>query len=151
MSGVGYTVRPYQTFFETTQLQETVLKSLTFYLGGDIGLPGRRYSVSENARIYTKMLDELIPGLTESWNGKATRLNWPTHRYTLGSYACWKPGQYTGFMQDYVYLDGEEGQEFAVGSLIFVGEHTSDAYQGYMNGSAQSGRLAANAVLSRLG
>ena len=151
LSGVGHTNRPYQTFFETTQLQETETGSLTFYLGGDIGFNSKRYSVRENARLYTQMLNDLIPGLIEAWNGKATRLHWPTYTYALGSYACWKPGQYTGFMQNYVYLEGEDEQEFAVGNLIFAGEHTSDAYQGYMNGAAQSGRLAANAVLSRLG
>jgi monoamine oxidase len=97
------------------------------------------------------MLDDLIPGLAQAWNGKATRLHWPTYNHALGSYACWQPGQYTGFMQDYVYLEGEDEQEFAVGNLIFAGEHTSDEYQGYMNGAAQSGRLAANAVLTRLG
>ncbi|NEP60671.1 MAG: FAD-dependent oxidoreductase [Symploca sp. SIO2G7] len=150
LSGAGYTNRPYQTFFETTQLQGTEAQSLTFYLGGDIGIASKRYSVRDNARIYTQMLNKLIPGLTEAWNGKATRLHWPTYSYARGSYACWKPGQYTGFMQDYIYLEGEEQQEFAVGNLIFAGEHTSDAYQGYMNGAAQSGRLAANAVLSRL-
>ena len=151
LSGAGYSDRPYQTFFETTQLQETETGSLTFYLGGDIGFDSKRYSVRENARIYTQMLDDLMPGLAAAWNGKATRLHWPTHSYALGSYACWKPGQYTGFMQDYIYFEGEEAQEFAVGNLIFAGEHTSDAYQGYMNGAAQSGRLAAKAVLSRLG
>ncbi len=54
-------------------------------------------------------------------------------------------------MEDYVYLEGDYEQEFAVGNLIFAGEHTSDEYQGYMEGAAQSGRLAAQAVLSRLG
>ncbi|MBE9066768.1 FAD-dependent oxidoreductase [Leptolyngbya cf. ectocarpi LEGE 11479] len=150
LSGLGFTDLPYQTFFETTQLQETETGSLTFYLGGNIGLDSKRYSVRENARIYTQMLDDLIPGLAAAWNGKATRLHWPTHNHALGSYACWKPGQYTGFIQDYVYLEGEEAQEFAVGNLIFAGEHTSDEYQGYMNGAAQSGRLAARAVLNRL-
>ncbi|MEM6520619.1 MAG: NAD(P)/FAD-dependent oxidoreductase, partial [Cyanobacteria bacterium P01_C01_bin.70] len=151
LSGAGYSDRPYQTFFETTQLQETETRSLTFYLGGDIGFDSKRYSVRENARIYTQMLDGLIPGLTEFWNGKATRLHWPTHSHALGSYACWKPRQYTEFIQNHVYLEGEDEQEFAIGNLIFAGEHTSDEYQGYMNGAAQSGRLAAKAVLSRLG
>ncbi|MFG6098917.1 FAD-dependent oxidoreductase [Leptothoe sp. ISB3NOV94-8A] len=150
LSGVGHTNLPYQTFFETTQLQETETGSLTFYLGGNVGFESKRYSVRENARIYTQMLNDLIPGLATAWNGKATRLHWPTHSYALGSYACWQPGQYTGFMQDYVYIEGEEEQEFAVGNLIFAGEHTSDEYQGYMNGAAQSGRLAARAVLYRL-
>ena len=36
---------------------------------------------------------------------------------------------------------------FQSSRLVFAGEHTSDEYQGYMNGAAQSGRLAAKAVL----
>ncbi len=66
LSGFGFTDLPYQTFFETTQLQETEIGSLTFYLGGDIGFDSKRYSVRENARVYTQMLDDLIPGLTEA-------------------------------------------------------------------------------------
>ncbi|NEQ50142.1 MAG: NAD(P)-binding protein [Leptolyngbya sp. SIO3F4] len=147
LSGLGYSDMPFQTFYETTQLQSTEMGSLTFYLGGDIGLASRRYSVRDNARLYTRMLDRLIPNLSETHNGKATRLHWPSYNYALGSYACWKPRQYTEFIQDYVYLEGEDEQMFQSGRLVFAGEHTSDAYQGYMNGAAQSGRLAAKAVL----
>ena len=149
-SGQGFSDMPFQTFLETTQLQSTEMGSLTFYLGGDIGLSSQRYSVRENALHYTQMLDRLIPNLIETWNGKATRLHWPSYNYALGSYACWKPRQYTEFMQDYVYLEGEDEQTFQHGGLVFAGEHTSDEYQGYMNGAAQSGRLAAKAALTLL-
>ena len=47
-----------------------------------------------------------------------------------------------------MYLEGEDEQTFQDGGLVFAGEHTSDEYQGYMNGAAQSGRLAAKAVLA---
>ena len=32
---------------------------------------------------------------------------------------------------------------------MFAGEHLSDAYPGYMNGAAQTGRMAAEAILGR--
>ena len=40
--------------------------------------------------------------------------------------------------------------EVGVGNLLFAGEHTSDEYYGFMNGAAQTGRLAAEAALRRL-
>jgi monoamine oxidase len=33
---------------------------------------------------------------------------------------------------------------------VFAGEHLSDAYYGYMNGGAETGRLAAQVVLRRI-
>ena len=38
-------------------------------------------------------------------------------------------------------------QSPVVGPLVFAGEHLSDAWPGFMNGGAQTGRLAAQAVL----
>jgi monoamine oxidase len=37
-----------------------------------------------------------------------------------------------------------------VDNLIFAGEHFSDEYYGYMNGGAQTGRLAAAVALRLL-
>lgn len=150
-SGSGLTNLPLQTFFETSQLQQSKLGSLTYYLGGDRGFNSQSYSAEENARLYTEMLDPLIPNLLKAYNGQATCLHWPTHNYALGSYACFKPGQYTGFIQNHVYVEGKDKQNVHHGRLIFAGEHTSDEYQGFMNGAAQSGRLAAKTVLKQLG
>ena len=36
------------------------------------------------------------------------------------------------------------------GPVVFAGEHLSDAFPGYMNGGAQTGRLAAAAILAGL-
>ena len=43
--------------------------------------------------------------------------------------------------------NGKATQVPAAGPLVFAGEHLSDAWPGYMNGGAQTGRLAAQAVL----
>lgn len=34
------------------------------------------------------------------------------------------------------------------GPVVFAGEHLSDAYPGYMNGGAQTGRLAAQSLIA---
>ncbi|MEM9538363.1 MAG: NAD(P)/FAD-dependent oxidoreductase [Cyanobacteria bacterium P01_E01_bin.42] len=150
LNGRGTSDLSWQFCWDATQLQPVKTGALTFYTGGKAGLSSDRYSEVENAKIYIKPLVPLISNLQETWNGKATRLHWPSSPYARGSYACFKPGQYTGFIQDSVYLEGQTKQECAYGNLIFAGEHSSDEYQGYMNGAAQSGRLAAKAALMRL-
>jgi len=63
---------------------------------------------------------------------------WPTAPFALGSYACYLPGQ-AGW-------SGTEGEP--VGRLHFCGEHTSEDFQGYMEGAAESGERAAGEVLA---
>lgn len=59
----------------------------------------------------------------------------------LGSYTCYRPGQWTTIAGD------EAG---AVGNLYFAGEHCATVSQGYMNGAAETGRQAALQILQRL-
>ncbi len=65
-------------------------------------------------------------------------MHWPEHPFTRGSYACYKVGQYTT-------IRGAEIKP--VGNLFFAGEHCSSYYQGFMNGAAETGRMAANEVV----
>jgi monoamine oxidase len=59
-----------------------------------------------------------------------------------GSYSTYGVGQWTTL----------KGSQFApFGDLYFAGEHTSDVSQGFMNGAAESGQRAAQAILQRLG
>jgi monoamine oxidase len=68
-------------------------------------------------------------------------MHWPSYPYSLGSYAAYKKGQWTTI----------RGAEFKpVGNLFFAGEHCSLKYQGYMNGAAETGFLAAQEILKVL-
>ncbi|MGQ0645243.1 MAG: FAD-dependent oxidoreductase, partial [Elusimicrobiota bacterium] len=58
--------------------------------------------------------------------------------FSRGSYACYTPGLWTS-------LAGAEGEP--VGNLFFAGEHCSSEFQAYMNGGAETGRKAAEAIL----
>jgi monoamine oxidase len=69
------------------------------------------------------------------------RQHWPTAPFTLGSYACYRPGQ-AGF-------SGSEGE--AEGRHHFAGEHTSVDFQGYMEGAVETGLRAADEILTALG
>ncbi|RYE27208.1 MAG: FAD-dependent oxidoreductase, partial [Sphingobacteriaceae bacterium] len=58
-----------------------------------------------------------------------------------GSYACYKVGQYTT-------IRGAEQKP--VGNLYFAGEHCSLDFQGFMNGAAETGRLAAEEIMAKM-
>ena len=63
-----------------------------------------------------------------------------------------KPGQLTRF-GGFLWIeseDAEERQEVHAGNLVFAGGELSDAFQGFMNGAAQTGRLAADFVVRHI-
>ena len=67
----------------------------------------------------------------------------------MGAYVNFRPGQLTKFA-DLIWTetDGVASSPLSAGPVHFAGEHLSDAYPGYMNGGAQTGRLAAQAVIA---
>jgi monoamine oxidase len=69
-------------------------------------------------------------------------MHWPTFPWTLGSYACFLPGQWTG-------IRGAIGER--VGNLHFAGEHCAFDNQGFMEGGCETGEWAAQAVLRTAG
>jgi monoamine oxidase len=67
-------------------------------------------------------------------------------------FAGFQTNQLTAF-GGFLYIDSAdagERQDVHVGNLVFAGEHLSDAFSGFMNGAAETGRLAANVVLRRM-
>lgn len=73
--------------------------------------------------------------------------SWSTDPLTRGAYSNFPPGQLTRFGH-LLWLE-DEPHPHAAARLLFAGEHLSDAFPGYMNGAAQTGRLAAAALLGR--
>lgn len=85
-------------------------------------------------------LEPIWPGTRAAWTGEAARQSWPTEPTALGSYSCYRIGQWTT-------IGGAEAE--SAGRLHFCGEHTSAEFQGYMNGAAESGRRAAEEIVDR--
>ena len=149
--GLGYSEDRFQNAWDSTQTQPGTTGVITYYLGGNEGLTANEGTAQARAELYTSELDKIIPGLLNEWDGSARRMHWPSYKWSKGSYACFHPGQYTQFIQYHVYREEEaEKQTVASGNLLFAGEHLSDAYQGYMNGAAQTGRLAALTLLDKV-
>jgi monoamine oxidase len=80
----------------------------------------------------------------------ADRSFWHNDPLTRGAYVNYPPGQLTRFAELlWVEPDGAARAPASSGRVVFAGEHLSDAYPGYMNGAAQTGRLAAEALVGR--
>jgi len=114
----------------------------TLFLGGiageeaDQGTPEERYQGAMAA------IEQIYPGAQAAYIAdSALRMHWPSAPLFKGSYACYLPGQ--------AVWSGTEGE--AVRNLHFCGEHTSEEFQGYMEGAAESGERVAIELLELLG
>jgi monoamine oxidase len=124
--------------------------ALTFFFGGNEVDASAEGTMQEQGQQIVTQYDTILPGLTRASNGKFIRTAWHKTPFIKGGYTNFKPGQYTELAEEWLYIeadDPEEAQNFALDNLVFAGEHTSDEYYGFMNGAAQSGRLAAQVVL----
>jgi monoamine oxidase len=147
--GTIYTDLPFENAWDATRAQPGVTGIIVLYTGGSIGtqvaLPQPYMTTSDSsavvsyARQYLHQLETVWPGATGQWNGQATISTPWSDPNLLGSYACWKVGQYTSF-------SGYEGVR--QGNIHFAGEHCSINFQGFMEGGAEEGVRAANEILS---
>lgn len=137
-SGDAYVDLPYQSGWDASRLQEDDHGAYTIYPGGNKAADLRHGSEQDQAKRLLPGLNKAFPGVKDRWLGTALRAYWPSNPYVLGSYSAYMPGQWTG-------IRGAEPTP--VGNLYFAGEHTSLDWQGYMNGGAESGRFAAEAII----
>jgi monoamine oxidase len=114
---------------------------LTVFLGGEAGLRADEGSAEEALRDRFAAIEAFYPGAEAAYIAdSALRMHWPSAPLFRGSYACFLPGQ--------AAWSGTEG--VPVGNLAFCGEHTSEEFQGYMEGAAETGERAASEILDAL-
>ncbi|HEX4713935.1 MAG TPA: NAD(P)/FAD-dependent oxidoreductase [Ktedonobacteraceae bacterium] len=137
-----------QTLWDTSLGQSGSRGLLVDYTSGHRGAayaPPTAYSTTDDfprlqqyARNCLQQLEAVFPGISAHYTGKAA-LSYPTgDPFLLGSYACWRVGQYTRFA-------GYEGVR--QGPIHFAGEHCSVEFQGFMEGAAREGARAAGEVV----
>lgn len=120
---------------------------LTVFSGGHVGAG---YNVDEpHAPADQRVIDEtlaaieqVVPGVTEAFNGRAWLDSWVHDPWVGGSYAAFLPGHLTSFW-------GATSQP--QGSVHLAGEQTSTFSQGFLNGGVESGSRAAAEVLEAIG
>ncbi len=140
-----------QTLWDTSIGQKGSNGLLVDYTSGRRGAayaPTTAYSTADNdaniqhyAQSCLQQLEHVFPGISAHYTGRAA-LSYPTgDPYHLGSYACWRVGQYTSF-------GGYEGVQ--QGPIHFAGEHCSVEFQGFMEGAAREGARACQEIIHNL-
>jgi len=131
----------FQLAWDNSEFQIAEAGGMTSFNGGKRGLEAGSNTVEYQADMFLQGLDKVFPGISQVRNGKNQRFHWPSYPFTKGSYAAYKPGQWTT-------IRGAEGAP--VGNLFFAGEHCSLEFQGFMNGGAETGRKAAEDIMKLL-
>jgi len=141
-TGYTFTDLEFQCCWETSRGQPGAHAILTNFAGGNLGLHLNDGDVQDRAAKFASQAERIYPGAVDAFTKKAVRQHWPSSPFVLGSYTCYKPGQYTTLANSVAT---------PVGNLFFAGEHTSAEFNGYMEGAAESGERAAKEVLTRIG
>jgi monoamine oxidase len=141
-TGYTFTDLPFQCCWETSRGQPGTHAILTNFAGGNLGLHLDDGEITTRAGEFVSQVEKIYPGATEAFTTKAVRQHWPSSPFVRGSYTCYKPGQYTTLSRSIAT---------PVGNLFFAGEHTSEDFNGYMQGAAESGERAAREVLAKVG
>ena len=142
----------YQNTWDVSRGQQGSRGLLVDYTGGNVAAsfrPSVPYSdatdnakqVTAYARTFLKQLEPVFPGITSQWNGRATLSVPALDPNLLASYSYYRVGQYTAF-------GGYE--KVRQGNVHFAGEHTSQDFQGFMEGGASEGVRVAYEILADL-
>jgi monoamine oxidase len=139
-NGSTYVDTAFQGGWESTRGQAGASGIMVRFAGGTIGTSFTKddpASLAGYAKDTLSLLEAFFPGITPYYNGIVT-LSAPWRNPSLlGSYACWKVGQYTS-------VAGLEGLRQA--NCHFAGEHCSVGFQGLMEGAAEEGARAAQEI-----
>ncbi len=140
-NGSTYSDTGYQASWDVTRGQAGTPGILCLYSGGSVTDAMKTQSpfatandsfVVQDAQRGVSQLAPVFPGLT--WNGRATQSLPHRSPFYESSYSYYRVGQYTDF-------GGYEAAREA--NVLFCGEHTTQDYQGFMEGGAITGKQAA--------
>lgn len=149
-NGSSYSDTGYQAGWDVTRAQPGSNGIMVFYSGGSVTgamTATQPYStivgdgVSADVMTTLTRAEPVFPGLTAAWTGKATQSLPHKSPNIKCAYSYWKVGQYTAF-------SGYEG--VAQGGVLFAGEHTSQSFQGFMEGGAEEGQRAGDDLIKLL-
>jgi monoamine oxidase len=147
-NGNTYADTGYQNTWEVTRAQGGGKGKgiLVDYTGGKAGASFGSGTPQARAQQFLDQLAPQFPNVTLSahWDKSAASVAldyWAGYPWTKGSYSYWKVGQYTKF-------SGMEKER--QGNCHFAGEHTSQDFQGYLNGGVETGERAAGEILGDL-
>ena len=123
----------------------------TVFLGGNDSLALASKTKDENGKRklddavlnqYLGRMDKIYGGFKSHFSNDHEVITWSGNPLTKGSYAAYKVGQWNT-------IAGLEAAPLS-DTFLFAGEHCSSNFQGFMNGAAETGRVAAETVLAKM-
>jgi monoamine oxidase len=133
----------FQCTWETSRAQRGEAGILTNFTGGTQGVRLGDGDPGEQVMRVLGDLERVFPGVSGVRRQTAqARSHWPSNPWVLGSYSCYRPGQWTT-------IHGAEGER--VGNVHFAGEHCSADAQGFLEGAVETGEAAAAEILADMG
>jgi monoamine oxidase len=137
-----WTDQGYSAAWDGTQRQDDRKDgAITFFFGG--AEVASRPGPDELVRRF----DRVIEGTRPKYTGFNLATDWTNDPFSRGAYVNFPPGTLTTYGQ-YFWIENELSVAFR--NLVFAGEHFSDLWYGFMNGGAETGRLAADYVVNRM-
>jgi monoamine oxidase len=149
-NGSSYSDTGYQSGWDVSRAQPGQSGIMNFYSGGSVTLAqqivasGHAFTSTaselarQDAQKALAAAEPVFPGLTAEWNSRFTQSVPHLHPLMRASYAYYRVGQYTAF-------GGYEG--VTQGQVFFCGDHTTQDFQGFMEGAASEGERAAKEIL----
>ncbi len=136
-TGQTYTNLSFGCAWDSSRMQSDTAGSLTVFGGGNMVKQLCDKPALELTNQYLNDLEQIYPNSKTAYNQKNIKFCWSQNVYSKDAYSSFKIGQWSTLA----------GWEIApVGNLFFAGEHCSLDFQGYMNGAAETGRLAAESI-----
>lgn len=139
----GYTFTDLQlgAGWDSSQMQNPYQGSFTVFGGGK-----QAEYINENKEAvlvekFSSELNVIYPALENILTGKNLKFCWAPYPFTKGGYSAFKKGQWST-------LSGWEATP--VGNIYFAGEHVSKEFQGYMNGAAETSRVAVELMIRKI-
>ncbi len=137
--GQSFSDLPYQNSWDTSRMQPGSSGILTNFTGGTRALAVATGTPVARAAEFLGQIEAVYPGITSAHDGRVLRQRWNDQPWVRASYSSYRPGQYAAFA-------GSEQER--VGNLHFCGEHCTMDAQGYMEGGALTGELAAAEIVA---
>lgn len=128
-----------ETWDATDRQSATGHSCLTVFAGGNAADTGRGWPGEQRMAHYALEIQKIYPKYSQNFV-KGKFIDWPSDPWSQAGYSAPAPGQIITLGP--ILYEG-------LGRLHFAGEHTSFAFQGYMEGGLHSGATLAKRIAQR--
>ena len=139
--GYTFTDKTFGCGWDSSQVQSDKEGGFTVFGGGQFAEEINAQKQEKLSTNFVKALDTIYPGAAKGYTGKNIKFCWAKSPVAKAGYSSFKTGQWST-------LAGWEA--VPVGNIHFAGEHTSLEFQGYMNGAALTGKMAAEQIAAKI-